>query len=344
MGVPPSVFTQCGRACCATCTVTLRRAPGRVETVPLLPELRAVLDRAAAGPQPDFTAAIPDLRAQCDAGVIATQSLVRDAGPLHDVRDLVAAGVPVRVYLPSAEPELAVHVHLHGGGWWMGSIATVDAMAREIAARSGMAVVSVDYRLAPEHPYPAGLDDVCAVVRWIADAPTELGFRPSTVSLGGESAGANLTAAACLRLRDEGGPQPAAQWLDVGAFDLTVPRDASSQEFGSGYGLEMAHVDLLLSWYGTTDLTTEPYVSPAHAPDLTGLPPAIVTTAECDPLRDQGERFAAALGEAGNDVLLRRAEGHMHASSWFTALTPGTGQFFDEVVAELVARHQVVRT
>jgi acetyl esterase len=105
----------------------------------------------------------------------------------------------------------------------------------------------------------------------------------------------------------------------------------------------MAQLQMLLRWYCTPEQVTHPYVSPALAPDLSGLPPAIVTTAELDPIRDQGERYAAALAEAGNDVVTFRAEGHIHASSWFTGITPGTAEAYEQVVAALVSRHAGVR-
>jgi acetyl esterase len=306
-----------------------------------LPEIRTLLvapQVEVAGPEEPLD--IPALRRQCDAFVIAFHRHVRDHGPLHDVRDLVVAGVPVRLYLPSGEETLPVHVHLHGGGFWMGSLETVDPMARELAHVSGMAVVSVGYRLAPEHPFPAGLDDVVTVVQGLTREV--LGFAPSTVSLGGESAGANLAAAACLRLRDLGGPLLAAQWLDVPGVDLTAPEDDSSRAYGQGYGLDLEPLRMILALYAP-DLT-DPLASPALAADLSGLPPAIVTTAECDPIRDQGERFAARLAEAGNDVTLHRALGQIHASSWFTALTDANAAWLEDTVALLVARHRALES
>jgi acetyl esterase len=307
-------------------------------TVQPIAELQALLADALTGARPDASAPLEELRRQCDAGVLRFHRLVRDHGPLHAVRELEVSGVPVRLYVPEDAEALPVHVHLHGGGWWMGSLETVDPMARELAHVSGMAVVSVGYRLAPEHPYPAGLDDVITVLTNLsADV---LGFRPTTLSLGGESAGANLAAAACLRLRDEGGPALAAQWLDVPAVDLTGPEDDSIRAYGSGYGLEMAQLPLLLSWYGAD--VRAPYVSPALASDLSGLPAAIVTTAECDPIRDQGARYAHALEAAGNEVVYRCNPGQVHASSWFTALRPANAAWYDEVVAHLVSRHSAV--
>jgi len=304
-----------------------------------LPEVQALLDRMAARPPIDPTVPLDELRAFCDEGVLMHHHLVRDHGPLHAELDLVADGVPVRVYLPSGVEDLPVHIHLHGGGWWMGSIATADPMCRELAHRSGMAVVSVGYRLAPEHAFPAGLDDVCAVVRWVAEHPSELGFTPTTISLGGESAGGNLTAAAALRLRDEGGPTLVAQWLDIPCVDLALPEDESMGLYSSGYGLELAQLGFLRSWYVDDEQLVHPYVSPLHAEDLSALPPAIVTTAELDPIRDQGERYATALEAAGNDVVARRWVGHLHATEWFTALSTSTAEHYDEVVALLVAHH-----
>jgi acetyl esterase len=257
--------------------------------------------------------------------------LVRDHGPLHGVLDLEVAGVDCRLYLPSDAPEQRLHVHVHGGGWWMGSIETVDPMARELAHVSGMAVLSVGYRLAPEHPFPAGLDDLCAVLTHLDELPIAM----TTASAGGESAGGNLVAAACLRLR---GQVPlVAQWLDVPCLDLSCPDDEAMRAYGTGHGLEMAQLPVLQEWYGGD--VTDPLVSPARATDLSGLPPALVTTAECDPLRDQGERYAEALAAAGNDVVYRCNPGQIHASSWLTALTAANATWYDETVALLVERH-----
>jgi acetyl esterase len=254
---------------------------------------------------------------------------------LHEVRDLVSpGGVPVRLYLPTAGSETGpLHVHLHGGGWWMGSIDTVDPMARELAHRTGFAVLSVGYRLAPEHPYPAGLEDVLAVLRNVGEVTTA-----TTVSVGGESAGGNLAAAACLALKGE--VALVAQWLDIPCVDLNVPEDESVRAVGPGYGLVLAQLQLLQSWYQAP--LDDPLVSPLLAPDLSGLPPAIVTTAECDPVRDQGKRYADALAVAGNDVTYRCNPGQIHASSWFTALTEANASWYDEMVALLVERHAAV--
>ena len=297
------------------------------------PAVAALLADAASQPAPAPDLDVPGLRAHCDAGVLSRLHLVRATPPLHEVRDLVSpGGVPVRIYLPTAEAESGpLHVHLHGGGWWMGSTATVDPMCRALAVRLGWAVLSVDYRLAPEHPWPAAPEDVYEVLTWIAEGVER-------VSVGGESAGANLAAVVCLMARDRGGPSIVAQWLDVPAVDLDLPEDELLLRYGTGYGIEVAQLAEVTGWYAADH--GHPYASPARG-DLTGLPPALVTTAELDPLRGQSEAYAAALAAAGVDVTLRCAPGHVHGSSWLTALDEGTGQWHDEVVALLARLHDV---
>ncbi|GAC1445769.1 MAG: alpha/beta hydrolase [Mycobacteriales bacterium] len=341
-----------------------------------LPEIRSLLAAQASAGPPDVSLPLRELRSACDAGILAMHSLVRDVGAPGVVRDLqvpVRGGaIPVRLYLPpdaSPEPNPAappnavfvstpsaadprpVHVHLHGGGWWMGSIETADPMARELCVSSGMAVLSVGYRLAPEHRWPTAAEDVYAVLRWLSDGDSgsgsgsgsdPLGFPPASLSIGGESAGANLAAAVALMCRDRGGPRLVAQWLDVPALDLTLPETPSTKAFGTGYGLELSLTASIRPWYIDEQDLRHPYASPALAADLSGLPPALVTTAEFDPLRDQGEAYAAALEQAGVQVRLRRASGHIHGSSWLTGLTASTAQWHDEVVADLVRQHRAL--
>lgn len=296
---------------------------------PLRPAVRALLREAGELPAPsDLTVA--GLRSHSDAHVIGLHAQVRPA-PGVLAEDLVSpGGVPVRLYRSQgAGVTGAVHIHLHGGGWWMGSIQTADAMARELAGGLGMSVLSVDYRLAPEHPWPAAAEDTYEVLSWLAGTY-------DSISVGGESAGANLAAVVALMARDRGGPRLVAQWLDVPAVDLRLPEDESMRLYGTGFGLERVQLPMIVDWYGADP--THPYVSPLLA-DLRDLPPAIVTTAECDPLRDQGEAYASALATAGVPVDLRRAQGHVHGSAWLTALDEETGAWHDDVVACLGRLH-----
>jgi acetyl esterase len=307
----------------------------------LLPEIERTLLAGVVAPV-DLELPVPQLRALCDAGVVATHPYVRPpvvSVEAWDERTATAAGdIPVRIYRPDVAEIHGVHVHLHGGGWWMGSIATADAMARELAAASKLLVVSVGYRLAPEHPWPAGAEDAFAATAWIHEQLPRLVGNDVGVTIGGESAGANLAAVVALMARDRGGPPLLGQWLDIPAVDLTFPQDASFREFGAGYGLDVAHVAQMLQWYLPDADPRHPYVSPAHA-DLRDLPPALITTAECDPVRDQGERYADQLEAAGVLIHRRRSVGHVHASTWLTALTRSAASWHEECVTWLRELH-----
>jgi acetyl esterase len=294
---------------------------------------------AAAAPPPDLSLPTEELRAQSDAGMLAMHAFVRPAGPMT-TEDHTVGEVPVRVYRPEGVPSPApVHIYVHGGGWFMGSIETVDPMARELASAAEMVVVSVSYRLAPEHRWPTAPEDVYAVLQWVHDNAASLDLDPNSISIGGESAGGNLAAIVALMTRDRNGPPLVAQWLDVPGVDLTVPEYESQRDYGKGYGLDMDLIRECLDWYADPEQRRDPYASPVFASDLSGLAPAIVTTAEFDPLRDQAEAYAAQLDAAGVPVILRRTEGHLHATTWLTGFTASAAQWHDEMVAALRDLH-----
>jgi acetyl esterase len=177
---------------------------------------------------------------------------------------------------------------------------------RAFASAIPAVVVSVDYRLAPENPYPAGLEDCEAVLRWMARNGAEIGGDPARIAIGGVSAGGNLAAALALKMRDEGGPSIAFQYLQVPATDLTGEREwRSFREVGVGFVPSVAEIERVIEAYvPDTARRHEPYASPLLADDLTGLPPAFVVTALFDPVRDQGEAYARRLEEAGVPVKL----------------------------------------
>lgn len=274
---------------------------------------------------------IQEMRETWDDFIVRHHGHVRQA-ETHEVRELVTPrGVPVKLYLPTPDSEGgSLHIHLHGGGFWMGSSRTVDPMSRELAAGLGMAVASVDYGLAPEAPWPAGAEDAYEALVWLSESFER-------ISIGGESAGANLACVVALMARDRGGPALVAQWLDVPLVDFAMTTDESVTRYGSGYGVEVSQFAQMSEWYAGD--VEHPYVSPARA-NLVGLPPTIVTTAECDPLRDQGEAFARALAAAGVPVDCRRAEGHIHGSSWLTAIDDDTARWHDSLVATLARHHE----
>jgi acetyl esterase len=220
--------------------------------------------------------------------------------------DLEAGGVPCRLYVPQAATERGpLLVFFHGGGWVQGSVASHDSGCRWVADRAGVRVLSVDYRLAPEHVFPAAFDDAVAAYRAVAAEPGRFGA--GRLAVGGDSAGANLAAALCLHARDdEGLPPPAFQWLLYPATDAP-DRHASYRTYAQGFFLGAERMRYLYERYAPDPaLREDPRVVPLAAADLSGLPPGFVATCLADPLRDEGEAYAQRLRRAGTQVELRR--------------------------------------
>ena len=283
-------------------------------------------------PMPPLT---PELIPLIRAGMAATGQALPGTD-LAEVRDLDADGVPVRLYLPVVGERLPLLVFLHGGGWMLGDLDTHDAMCRHLAARAGCAVLSAGYRLAPEHPFPAGLDDATTAFAWARREAEALGCDPTRVALGGESAGANLTAALTLRLRDGREVQPLFQLLVHPATDLGL--DFPSMETVKVAGLTRDYLETCRSMYvGTADFA-DPLISPLRAERHDGLAQAIVLTAAEDPLRDDGEAYAAALAEAGVETLVCRLPGLPHGFMFLPATIPAVSRSFD-LLARLVRRY-----
>ena len=237
------------------------------------------------------------------------------------VRDLVVppGGRPARWYVPTNAGG-AMLLYLHGGGWVIGDLETHDRACRRLAASSGVSVLALDYRRAPEHPWPAAVDDAVAALIWIASHPAELGTAPSAVGIGGDSAGGTTAALAALRVRDDA-PEaaPDAQLLIYANTDLSNSGD-SMREKGHGFGLDVADIEWFNSqWVPASVPLTDPRVSPLMAPELGGLPPAVIVTCEHDPLRDQGGgvRRAAAGGRGPDDASSR-------SRAWCTTSCSGT--------------------
>jgi len=255
---------------------------------------------------------------------------------LAAVRDLDADGVPVRLYLPEADGPLPLLVFLHGGGWMLGDLDTHDAMHRILADRAGCAVLGVGYRLAPEHPFPAGLDDATTAFAWARREAEALGSDPTRIALGGESAGANLTATITLRLRDAGEAQPLFQLLIHPVTDLGL--ELPSMDEIAVPGLTRDYLEVCRSMYtGETDYR-DPLVSPMYAERHDGLAPAIVLTASEDPLRDDGEAYAALLARAGVETLVCRLPGLPHGFMFLPTTIGAVSRSFD-LIARLVRRY-----
>jgi acetyl esterase len=272
----------------------------------------------------------------------AQRARARAKGPdLAVVRDVLvparggAAAVPARLYRSQPAPAPLV-VYAHGGGWTIGSLDTHDRICRLLASTSGAAVLSVGYRLAPEHPAPAATDDVVHVLEWVATTPSELDPAPTAVAVAGDSAGGTLAALAYLRLRDaRSAALPDLQVLVCANTDLTGA-GASMREKASGWGLDVADVELFnRQWVPDPRRWADPAVSPLRAPDLHGLPPALVVTAEHDPLRDQGEAYALRLREAGVPVDLRREDGLVHNFLMYDEVSPACARAVDRLARDI---------
>ncbi len=227
-----------------------------------------------------------------------------------------------RLYRSTARAAPLV-LYLHGGGWVIGDLDTHDRACRRLAASSGASVMALDYRRAPEHPWPAAVDDAVAALRWIASRPPELEPQPTAVAIAGDSAGGTTAALACLRARDEA-PElaPSLQILIYANADLTNSGESMEQK-GHGFGLDVADIEWFnAQWVPDPAMLSDRRVSPLHEPDLSGLPAAIVVTCEHDPLRDQGEAYARRLAQSGVPTTLRQEPGMVHNFLLWDTISP----------------------
>ncbi|GGP36532.1 alpha/beta hydrolase [Saccharothrix coeruleofusca] len=249
------------------------------------------------------------------------------------VRPVTMDGVRGRLYTPhglaAGSPLL---VFYHGGGWVSGDLDSHDNLCRHLAVEAGVRVLSADYRLAPEHPFPAAVDDALTAYAWAAAHADELGADPSRLALGGDSAGGNLAAVTALHARDEHGPRPVFLLLFYPAVDATARR-RSRDLFGDGFFLSDEKMDWFADHYAPQrEVRADPRLSVLLAEDLSGLPPTYLATAGFDPLRDEGEAFAEKLARQGVPVVLRRHEGLFHGF----ANILGVGGVFREAVSEAI--------
>jgi acetyl esterase len=270
------------------------------------PQVSALLEALAA-------LNIPPLETQSavDARAGMAAMAVPSSVPVHEIRDVDAGGVPARLYRPSTSTRVGLLVYYHGGGWVLGSVDTHDDVCRKLARAMGHAVLSVDYRLAPEHPFPAPVEDSVNALRWAHANAAVLGIDPNRIAVGGDSAGGNLAAVVANMA-----PVPLRyQMLIYPVTDAT----RSSQSYvdnAEGYRLTAAGMKWFCDHYlsGGAGSPTDPRVSPLFVTDhvLADSPPALVITAEYDPLRDEGEDYARRLMEAGVPCSLVRYNGMIH--------------------------------
>jgi acetyl esterase len=269
------------------------------------PQLAALLERVARSPLPPYHTVTPFVARRLYRDTRA--ALSPNAPQLPEVRLLVLPGpLAVRAYRPAATDEkLPALVFFHGGGWTIGDLDTHDVVCRQLALGAGCAVFSLDYRLAPEAPFPAAVDDCIAATRYIIENAAGLRVDAGRVAVGGDSAGGNLAAVVCLEARDRGGPAPAFQLLIYPATDHRNETESHKRN-GEGYLLTRESMEFFRGCYlPRREDWTDWRASPLLARDFSGLPPAFVLTAGFDPLRDEGRAYAERLSGAGVEVAYR---------------------------------------
>jgi acetyl esterase/lipase len=282
--------------------------------MPLDPQAKTLLEQmAASGAPPLGAGSVADAR----QAIAAFAQLGGEPEPVARIEDRQIFGsgqaTTVRIYTPAGSGPFAVLVYFHGGGWVLGNIETHDPVCRKLAKAAECIVVSVDYRLAPEHKFPAAAEDCYAATRWVINNATLINGDAHRVAVGGDSAGGNLAAVVALMSRDKGDRAPIFQLLVYPVTDYYVPGTPSYKENADGYFLTRDD----MAWFWNHYLSTEadagnPYVCPLQAASLGGLPPALVITAEFDPLRDEGEAYAARLRDAGVSATVVRYDGMFH--------------------------------
>jgi acetyl esterase len=260
--------------------------------------------------------------------------------PLASIDNLRIPGpageIPVRVYTPAGGGNGAGVVYFHGGSWVVCNLDTHDVPCSAIAHRSGAVVVAVDYRLAPEHKFPAAVIDSYAALLWVAENAERLAIDPNQLSVCGDSAGGNLATVVAIKSRDENGPRIAFQALVYPVTDLSSLETGSYQEFAEDHYLTRS----MMEWFRDHYLAQpgdarNPQASPLLALDLRGLPPALVITAECDPLRDEGEAYAKCLRDAGVEVTQTRYAGMIHPFFSLAGVLPQAGEAYQQIAGAI---------
>jgi acetyl esterase len=278
--------------------------------MPVDPQAQMLLDAWAQAPE------IPLHDETLDLQRTGYGMLLLAAGepePVFAIEDRDADGVPVRIYRPSPDPGLPVLEFFHGGGWTIGTVEQYDPIVRQIANATDAIVVAPDYRLAPEHPFPAPLDDCWHALKWTVVHAAEFGGDATRLAVMGDSAGGNLAAVCAIQARDAGTPDIALQVLVYPVTDCNFTTE-SYRENGTGYLLDEKQMHWFFDCYCRSDSDpTDWRISPLRARDVRGVAPAMVITAEFDPLRDEGEAYARKLQDAGVHVDKHRYDGLIHA-------------------------------
>ena len=306
--------------------------------MPINPQVQALLDEFTKQGLPPF-----DQMSVTQARLVALgfRDLQGEPENIEQVRDILVPGpagaLPVRLYHPAPGKPLPLVVYFHGGGWVIGDLEIVDKPCRSLARASQCVVASVNYRLSPETKFPGPVEDCYAATRWLAEHAQAVGADGRFLAVSGDSAGGNLAAAVALMARDRGAPTISYQLL---IYPVTAPVEgttsASYKENAEGYLLTKGSMEWFWDHYlASPDDGRNPYASPLHASDLRGLPPAMVITAEFDPLRDEGLAYAQRLRDAGVSVKSSHYDGMIHGFFWMAGAVDRGRELIREIGGEL---------
>lgn len=304
------------------------------------PIVRQLLEAAAAEARPPLESFSPE-----EARKLAREDLKLVGGtmePVRSIENLRIPGpdgdIPVRVYTPDAPAPRPALIYFHGGGWVVCDLDTHDVVCTAIAHRAGAVVVAVDYRLAPEHKFPAAVIDSYAATAWVSSNAKKLGIDPQRISVGGDSAGGNLAAVVSLKSRDEDGPAIAFQIMVYPVTDLSSFATGSYQEFAADHYLTKSEMEWFRSHYlRSMEDARDPHASPLLTLDLSELPPALIITAECDPLRDEGQAYAKRLADAGVPVTYTCYPGMIHPFFSLSGVIPQAFEAIQQVANAVAA-------
>jgi acetyl esterase len=308
--------------------------------MPLHPQAQAVIDGIAAMGLPPFETLSLEEGRQVIESIRPFMVPVEEVVSIEDLPFPGPEGeIGLRIYRPEGEGLLPAVFYFHGGGFSSGSIDLVDPICRLLANRSGCVVISVDYRLAPEHPYPAAVTDAYVAISWVGAYGEGFGVDTSRLAVIGDSAGANIATAACMLIRDKsvGDPEIKVQYLLCPVTDLVKFETPSYQEFGEGHLLTTVMMRTWKGYYltGVEDRVTENYCSPVREQNLSNLPSAIIITAEYDPLRDEGEAYGQLLLMNSVVAEVRRIEGMIHNFFWFGGVIDRGREILEEIGSDL---------
>jgi acetyl esterase len=304
--------------------------------MPLDPQARKLVDAMAALNLKPVEESTPAEAREGMRTRTAALGPFEDVAAVADLRVRVTGGeITVRLYSPGGSGPHPVLVFYHGGGWVIGDLETHDGICRSLTNAAACAVASVDYRLAPEHRYPVAAEDSYAALQWVMANGRQLGIDPRRVAVGGDSAGGNLATAVSLMARDRHTPLPVFQALIYPVTDCNLDTP-SYLENATGYVLTREAMRWFFRHYlAREEQGREPYVSPLRAASVANLPPALVITAGCDPLRDEGEAYAVRLRDAGIPVTSTRYPGMFHGFFRMTRLLDQAKSALDEVAGAL---------